>query len=170
MKEELIVLLSGPLLQIIFWIVFRNVLNINDLEYFDKYNKLILIFNILPIYTLDGGKLLNLILEKVFSYKKSLYISLFISFIIIFFLLCLKNTLINYLVILLVLIKLIDILSNVDIIYNKFLIERYLYSFKYKRKIIINNMNSFMRSKNHIVKINDIYITEKMALKKIYNK
>ena len=36
-----------------------------------KYNKYILMFNLLPIYPLDGGRLLKIVCDKIFTYKNS---------------------------------------------------------------------------------------------------
>lgn len=46
-----------------------------------------LIFNLLPIYPLDGAKIVNLILSKYFSFNIANYISIVISLItVVFFL------------------------------------------------------------------------------------
>ena len=79
LKEEFIILIFGPLFQIVFTIFFINDRNIVN------YSNLILMFNLLPIYPLDGSKLLNIILNKLISFKKSHLITIYISFIMVFF-------------------------------------------------------------------------------------
>lgn len=44
-----------------------------------------LIFNLLPIYPLDGAKIVNLILSKYFSFNIANYISIVISLITVIF-------------------------------------------------------------------------------------
>ena len=53
-------------------------------------------------------------------------------------------------------------------LYNKFLLERYIYNIKYKKIKIINNYNKLYKDKTHIIKINDNYIKEDKFLKKYF--
>lgn len=72
LKEELIVILSGPVQHIwlqvlVFLLSLFGVVSGADYELFTFYNLSILFFNLLPIWPLDGGKLLFLL----FSYYQS---------------------------------------------------------------------------------------------------
>ena len=51
-----------------------------------------------------------------------------------------------------------------NLIYNKFLLERYLYNYKFKKNKIIKNMNSFYRRRNNMMKKNNTYYNEKELL------
>ena len=54
---------------------------------------------------------------------------------------------------------------------DRFLLERYLYNFHFKRRKNISNVDDFMRNCNHLVKKNGKYYTEKAILsKKFKNK
>ena len=66
LKEEFLISIGGPLMQIIFVYLFFK--NQNDII---NYSNLILMFNLLPIYPLDGSKLLNILLNILTSFKKS---------------------------------------------------------------------------------------------------
>ena len=57
---ELIILIFGPIFQIIAYLLLSNIL-IDYKELIKMYHYQILFFNLLPIYPLDGGKLLNII-------------------------------------------------------------------------------------------------------------
>ena len=62
LKEEFVILVLGPLFQILFYfvLVFFNI----DNSLITSYHYSLLLFNILPIIPLDGSKLLNIILKK----------------------------------------------------------------------------------------------------------
>ena len=68
----MIVALSGPMLSLILAIIFSyincNLINKQDAVY---SNILILLFNLLPIYPLDGGRILKYILHIKYGNKKS---------------------------------------------------------------------------------------------------
>ena len=83
LKEELLILISGPIVQIIYYLIIINFININDIELLKIYHFSILFFNLLPIYPLDGGRLLNILLSYFFSYKNSYLLTIYISFLLI---------------------------------------------------------------------------------------
>ena len=80
--QESLVLLAGPILQLVFYAIYQLILP----EYqslIEFYNYQILFFNLLPIYPLDGGKILNIIVSSKVPYKLSLRYSIFISYILL---------------------------------------------------------------------------------------
>lgn len=166
--KELIILIAGPLFQIIFSkilvaLFYKYSIIINVL------NKAILLFNMLPIYPLDGGKLFNLIITKIFPYKKSMILSIYISYITIFIYIViniheLKLTIISTAILLLI--KVSREKRNIAFNYEKFLLERYLNNYKFKDCIIIKNDNNFFRYKAHLVLENNKYYTENEYLEK----
>ena len=177
-NKELLVAISGIIFQTIFYIfiIFLNKENIvrnYTLDIFTKYNKCLIFFNLLPIYPLDGSKILNLILSKVFNYNLSNKLTVYISIITI--LIFLSNNIYNYnysyIIAISILLKyLIEYIKNLKHIYNKFLLERYIYNIKYKDTIIINNKNKMFKNKNHIIRINNKYIKEQKYLSKYFSK
>ena len=84
--KEIIVLLAGPLFQILFLLIIF-VLHRNGLVSSIVFNKvykiniILLKINLLPIAPLDGGRLINNILDIIFPYKTSFYITIIISLI-----------------------------------------------------------------------------------------
>ena len=166
LKEEFIILIMGPLFQIIFTYFFvknNNLLN---------YSNLILAFNLLPIHPLDGSKLLNIILNKLTNFKKSHIITIYISFITIIIIVIKENfNLIFTIILLFITIKVVDEYKNHNIIFNKFLLERYTNKFNFKKKKIIKgiNLNKMKRDYKHIFYTNNHYHSEKEILKKKFD-
>lgn len=166
--EEFIIAIAG----IIFQTVFLLLLNTNN-YFFIKYYKIILFFNILPIYPLDGSKVLNIFLNKIFPFKKSYILTILISLITIFalFIVMIDNfNLLLFLSIMLLLTKLFNYYKDIDIIWNKFLFERYLYKIKYKKIKKINNISKMFKEKTHVLFINNNIIKEKDFLSKMFDR
>lgn len=172
--KEFLVCIFGPITQIIFYILLYYIYIIgfisnNTFESITIINYSLLSFNLLPILPLDGSKILNLILEKFFSYKLSNKIVIITSIIMIVFV-CLLNQKIFYIVITLLLLK--SIYKEIILYkyqFNKFLLERYLYNFNFKKTKIINNINNVKRECNHIFKYKNKYIKEKDYLRKMFD-
>lgn len=174
--EEFIILILGPLFQIIFYFAYNQILGFNEILY--NYHYALLLFNILPIFPLDGFKLLNICLNKIFSFKKSHLISIIIShitIILIFIITFNQRNFILLLALIFLIFKNISELLNHNLIFNKFLLERYLYVINFKKTKIIKtgNLKKMRRNYKHIFYYNNEYETEKRFLKKkfdIHNK
>jgi stage IV sporulation protein FB len=161
LKEEFLILIMGPIFQIIF-----NVFHYND------YSNLILFFNLLPIYPLDGSKLLNVILNKFISFKKSHLITVYISFLWILFLIVKwQFNLVFLLIIGFILKKVIYEYQNHENIFNRFLLERYMKDFKFKKikKIHSLNVQKMHRDDRHLFYDGQKYITERERLRKRFD-
>ena len=120
MIEEFLILICGPILQMIFVYFFKN--NITLIN----YSNILLLFNLLPIYPLDGSKLLNLFLNIFLSFKRSHLLTIYFSFVVILFVFIKYDySLLLLLILLFVFLKTIDDLKNHNNIFNRFLLERY---------------------------------------------
>lgn len=168
-KIEFLVLIMGPLFQNIAYLLLKLMFPNNYLV--RAYHIGILSFNLLPIYPLDGGKLLNLILNWIIPYKKSLQIMIIISYIItVVMLFSAKTITINVIITYILLIILIHKEElKINFLYNKFLLERYLGNFNFKKHIIIKNYNNFYRFKLNKIRINNKIYLEKEYLERKYN-
>lgn len=89
LEQQLLVTVAGPLqhLLILLLIILLRQTNLLLPEYLDfafRYNLLIVAFNLLPIWPLDGGKLLNIAFNKYSPFKKAYQFTLLFSFASIF--------------------------------------------------------------------------------------
>ena len=169
LSKEFLVLLMGPLIQFIFAYILINVPFFNHYKnIIILYNYTILGFNLLPIYPLDGGKLLNIILSSKISFKRSLSITLTISYITVFIfslVFLFKDFSINVIIIISFLIYKVNVeWKNRKYLNDKFLLERYLYKYRFNKRKCVNNINEFVRGKSHLIRINDRYHTEREVL------
>ena len=166
MIEEFLILICGPLLQLIFVYYFKY----NDLLV--SYSNILLLFNLLPIYPLDGSKFLNLFLNLFFSFKKSHLFTVYFSFFVIFLVFFKYDfSLLLLLIILFIFFKVIDEFKNHFNIFNRFLLERYTKDFKFKKCMIINSdkLENMKRDYRHVFFDNGVYVTEKKMLKKRFD-
>lgn len=73
LREECMVVLAGPIQHLwlqgaAFLLYISNVIDVSDYQLFTFYNLSVLLFNLLPVWPLDGGKLLFIIFSKHWSY------------------------------------------------------------------------------------------------------
>jgi len=165
--------IAGALMQILLFfvvIILYNKSLISALTYniFLKYNTIIIIFNMLPIYPLDGNKILSSLLEMAISFKLSLKLSNLFSLIslVIF---CYFNYIYklgSYPIIFFLLFKTTFYIKQYKQIWNKFLIERMLIENKNKKIKNIKEIKSLYKNRfNFINGINE----QKYLLKKFHN-
>ncbi|WP_258921382.1 M50 family metallopeptidase [Heyndrickxia coagulans] len=88
LKEELIVTLSGPLqhvwIAVFAYLLFRfDVLPGQMYTQIGEWNRAILFFNLLPIWPLDGGKLLNMAFSTVYPFLRAFRMTICCSFIVL---------------------------------------------------------------------------------------
>ena len=164
LKKELHILLAGPLFQIIGYfllsIFFHNI---------TIYHYTLLIFNLLPIYPLDGGRILSNLLGYHFNYLKVFYLTFILSLIffilsVIYFVLYLNiNAIITLLIIV---IKLISYFKKRKLYYNRFLLEKHLKEYPFKKISFIKEDDIFFRDSFHYVN----FTSENIFLEKKYTK
>ena len=167
---ELSILLFGPIFQTIAWLILIFIFPFEK-ELITVYHFSILIFNLLPIYPLDGGKIFCLFLQLFFSFRKAYFLVFFISFciLILFFfyaiIVCSFNVMF-FTVFLFV--KLIKEIKNYTYLYEKFLLERYLHPSNFSKSKVVFSVYSFKRWYRHLIKIGNIYYLEREYLEKRY--
>lgn len=168
--EEFFIAIAGPIFQIIFYLLINN-----NNPFFIHYHTTILLFNLLPIYPLDGSKILNIIFNKLFAFKISYLLTFIISIIIVIFIfiISIKQSfnLIFLFSILLLTIKLFHYYNEIDLVFNKFLFERYLYKIKYKKILNIKevNLNKMHKEKTHTFLMGKNFIKEEEILNKMFD-
>lgn len=158
--QEFIISIMGIIFQIIFLFPFNK-----------YYNYLIIIFNLLPIYPLDGSKILNILLNKITNFKNSYLYTLYISYItllIIVFMIIIHKDLILFIIFLPLLFNLNKTYKKRKAYINKFYLERYLYDFNFKKKKIINNVFDMKRDYKHYFILKNKKVVEKEFLTNYY--
>lgn len=173
-KEELLVSIMGPIFQVILYIIIY-LLNKNYLvsnyffNIFRNYHYAMIFLNIIPIIPLDGSKVINILLNKVFSFQVSYKLLLFISIMFTILLILYINSYSVIFVIGFIITELFNYIKNKSFIYNRFIYERYLYPNNYKKYKKVDSIKNMFRNKKNLIKYKNIYITEKEAIKKEYN-
>ncbi|MDE6284438.1 MAG: hypothetical protein K2M17_01680 [Bacilli bacterium] len=171
--QEFLIAIGGVLFQMILFLILLLPLREYLCSIFLKYNIAILCFNLLPIIPLDGSIILNTVLNRVFSYKKSyqIYCGISILFIISYFLFNIWSALNNYLIITLFLYKTYEALKNYKYLYNKFLLERFLYDYKWKHiSTKKGNLDILKRETYQYFKEENGIVSEKKKLAQRFDK
>lgn len=167
-NSELLVTIMGPLVQILFVLLLGKFIDIDNYIIFKEYSRLIIFFNMLPIYPLDGGKIFDLILSYFISYYDSLRISIYISFflfinlflIVLFF----KFNIILLIIILLLGLSILRENKKINLYFDKFLLERCINKYNFKKIKRINKTYQMKREHYHIIN----NILEKEYLNKFF--
>ena len=171
-EKELAVAISGIIFQTIYYLIVfilykNNLVREYVFNIYKQYHYNILIFNLLPIYPLDGMNILNLMLSKFLPFKKTLWLNIIISIITVIIILKINYYCFNYTTIIIISIiidNLIKFYRNIDYLFNKFLLERYLYNMHFKRVKEIPKISDMYKDKYHVFKENKTYLTEKQIL------
>ncbi len=171
--KELTVAIAGISFQIVYYLLIlifyhhhliRNYLFI----LFKDYHYHILFFNLLPIYPLDGSKILNLLVSKYLPYKLTHKLTIIVSIVTLLLVLISNYYQFNYTLILIVTIIIDNIVKyyrNINYLFNKFLLERYLYKLDIYKPKTITKIDAMYKEKYHIIKEKNHYLTEKELLK-----
>lgn len=168
LKEELIVLLMGPIMQVVCYYILIKIpyfSNYQDVINIINYN--LILFNLLPIYPLDGGRIVQIVICYLTSYRLSFKIIYLISFVllsIITFNFFYKPSINILLIIILLILKLIKEKSSVNYYLERFILERYLHRYKFKKSKIVKRTKDFKRDYHHLVKIDNRYFLEEEYL------
>ena len=121
----------------------------------------------LPIYPLDGFKVLCSLLEMFFSFKYSLRVSVIINFIVlVLFLVYLYYFNINnYIIVIFLLSNLVNYIKSIKYIVNKFYLERMVYDIKYDGLISVSSKDNMFKNKyNYINGIGEEYVLKNICL------
>jgi len=177
-NKELSVAISGIMFQMIYYLLIiflyhQGYIREYIINLFTMYNKSIILFNILPIHPLDGSKVLNLLLSKFLPFNLTNKLNIIISILSLVIIIYINYYNFNYTTILIIGIIIDNIIKyqkELKYIFNKFLLERYIYNITYTTRKKINKINNMYKDKYHILKENNSYITEKQALSHIFKR
>ena len=170
--QELIVTLSGPINQLVIFFIMSLLYKKYIISHYFynallNYNYALIVFNILPIIPLDGSKIMNIVLNKVFSYKKSYYLLSIISIYTTIFFIFYIDSYSYILVISYLIMELYNYINYGKYMINRFILEKILFKNNYKKIIKKDSIYHMKRNKRHLIKIHNKYYDEKEAIKKI---
>lgn len=176
--EELLVATSGIIMQYIFYLslCYGNKIGIireYTFNLYTLYNSQMIFFNLLPIYPLDGGKIVNLLFSKYFYYDMANRLTIFVSgcmIIFIVFLSIYKCSYSNVMTFGLIFSYLYKFYKERKYLYKRFLLERYLYDIEYPKIKVIKDGNKMFKNKSHLINIDNHYIKEKKYLSILFSK
>lgn len=166
------------LIFLITYVLSKNGLfSIKEASLINRYNLSIFLFNVIPVYPLDGSKILLVILNMFIPYKKSLKITCFISVLIIFLIFLLLISLdvkvnSSYVIIgLFIMGKVISLIKDIPYLFNKLLFERYLYKPINFKITYVNglNLSMFKRRRKHYFIKDGHFIPEMKILKERFD-
>lgn len=169
--KEFLILIMGPISQILlFYLITYWKIDVKD--YYSYYHFLILLFNLLPIYPLDGGKLLLLLFSYFISYYRSLKLCFSISYcvyiIIIFIFLHHAPNLFLFLAFLLLGVQLLREIKNGFYLFYRFLMERYCHSYHFRKKKMVFAFSDMKKDYLHQFCLQEGMISEKEMIERYY--
>ncbi len=156
-NKELMIAVAGILVQIGYYYLVRK-LNFfsEETEYlFSIYHYSLVSFNLLPIFPLDGGRIVNLLLDKFIPFKMANVITIIVSLVVIvvvsssslFFIhnysYVMSLSILGY--------DLYKFYKELDMIFQRFLLERYLYNFKFYDVKVIKKKENMYKDRKHII-------------------
>lgn len=171
--QEFIVLLMGPIFQLIFTYWAGAYLREMDFSFLLSSSKMLLLFNLLPIYPLDGGKLLFLFLSSIFSYyyalKITFYSSLFNYFLLLFIVIFFYQSVFWMFLFFSLFFRFWKEQKKGNYLYQKFLLERYLKSYSFQKERVITSPSLMKKGYHHVFLVNGKMVSEKEYLKRYFS-
>ena len=173
-NDELLLAISGIIFQSFYYVIIGYLYQLGYIrEYifdlFTLYHYSMLFFNLLPIYPLDGSKIVNLVMCKYLSFYKANIVMLIISLLTIIGIIIFNIYHFNYSYIMMIGVimqNLYTYYKNLHYLFYKFMLEKYLYFFNYKRVRVIDDKKKMYRDSNHFFKIGNKLYPEKKYLKR----
>lgn len=164
-REDLWVAIAGicsHLFLLSFSNLFKHIFGEHLGNYYIQFNWQIMLFNMLPIYPLDGHKIIQCLLSYQIDYLKSIQISLVISYVCLFYLIR-YNFQLHYLIVYIFLfMQILSYHKKYYYHYISFLINR---KDDLRRKPTLNKKRVFYKNKQNYYLTKEGIINEKIAIK-----
>lgn len=175
--QEIFIASFGVITQFFFYLILNKLYQFclireYTMNLFTLYNSQIIFFNLLPIYPLDGGKILSSCLNLFIPYQQANHLTILISLLNIFSISIMhiyKYNYSNIMIFLLLAYYLYQFYQKRKILYHKFLLERYLYQIKFPKIKIVKDIHHFYLNKSHILKKEDKFLEERKVLNDFFN-
>lgn len=157
--KEILLVIMGPVTQILFYlliyIIYSNgyvsVITFNKVK---LVNQILLSFNLLPILPLDGGKILNNILDIFLPYNLSHVISIIVSIVSVPLIFLFDKKLLMIVLVLSLVIKIYNEITSHKYRVNKLMLERKLKHVKHNRNKLFVNNNKVKRNVTYYKVVN----------------
>lgn len=165
--KQILIIIMGPLTYFVSLILIKE-LFLNEIISLVMYykalssNLYILIFNLLPIFPLDGGRLVKILFDKIFTFKVSKVLLYSVSFVFMvgFVFYTMEHK--QYLMYVFLMINFIVNVISLNKQWKSFLIKRYYLNNRYKEKLH-RKKDLFMYKNNYLIKDKNI-LNEKEAI------
>ena len=153
--KQFFIAAGGLIFQLILYFVNDLIIKSNLINY---YNSMFFVLNILPIIPFDGSKIFEIILSNFISYYLSLILNLLfnlVSLLVLVYYFYISKSF-NIVLLTISIIFFVKYISVINYKYNRFLLERYLYNFHFKKykfykkinlkKLLINKEGYFLEN------------------------
>lgn len=175
-SEELLIATAGVIIQYLFYLIIgycyqRGVIREYTYQLYTLYNSQMIFFNLLPIYPLDGAKILNLILDKYFPYYRANMITIVVSVVVIGGIVGLSIYSCSYsnlMVMGLLFTYLYQFFKKRKYLYQRFLLERYLYNIEYPKVKLVKGVREMYKNKSHWIFKDNCYRREREVLEELF--
>jgi len=176
--EELLIATSGVIVQYLFYLImgycyYKGLIRGYTYNLYTLYSNQMIFFNLLPIYPLDGSKILNLILDKYLPYNWSNLLTTVISILMIVIIIIssiYQHSYSNIMIMGLLFTYLWKFYQKRKYLYQRFLLERYLYNIEYPKIKIIKDIRRMYKNRSHFILRNNHYQKEKEVLSILFKK
>ena len=171
--KQLLILLAGPLTFFISNLLIKNLYlyDVISLVTYHKAlltNKYIFIFNLLPIFPLDGGRIIKLFLDRIFTFKVSKKITIYVSFIFTLAFMMYSSANKQYLMYIFLLVNFILNILFLKKEWRAFLYERYFFNNKYNEKLH-SKKDLYMHKNNYLIYKHNILNEKESIIKLLRN-
>lgn len=167
-SSEMLIAMAGVIVQFLFYLLVCYFYHLGFIRWYvmnlyTLYNSRLIFFNLLPIYPLDGAKIVNLLLSKIFPFRVANNITIFFSFFLILILMIIQVYTYNYsniIIYFLLIIYVIQFYQKREFLYYRFLLERKLYSFSFFPIKKINSYRNMYKDRYHFLCYKGKYMDE----------
>ena len=168
--KQILIIIMGPLTYFISLYLIKELYLYDFISLVTYYkalsvNKYLVLFNLLPIYPLDGGRLLKVISDKLFTFKVSRIITYSVSFLMMIGFVIYTGECKQYLMYIFLIGSFITNILSLDKEWKKFLLSRYYLNNNYRDKL--HSHHDLYIQKNNYLLINKNIFTEKEAIKEL---
>ena len=165
--KEFLVAIAGPLTYFISLYLLRYMYTIDFISY-NAYtqalivNKYTLMFNLLPIVPLDGGRILKIIIDNFITSKKSMIITIVFSNMFMILFIYYTRFTPQWLMYIFLLSTNVMYALSINKRWKNFLINRLTFINKYKQKV--HDKHDIYRNKDNYIIMNQQILNEKQAI------